>query len=81
MLRSRGLPAPTDAAITVVVATWRAASTTAGRPPAPRRTMRRWLTWFATEAMRTRCVTALRARVTPSLEPGEVLPGALSVIA
>lgn len=64
-------------AITVVVATWRAASTTAGRPPAPRRTMRRWLTWFATEAMRTRCVTELRARVTPSLEPGEVLPGAL----
>lgn len=38
-------------AITVVVAAWRAANANAEPPPAPRRTMRRWLAWFATEAM------------------------------
>jgi hypothetical protein len=54
-------------AITIVVAAWRATSASAGPPTAPRRTMRRWLAWFAGEAMRTPCVTALRARVSPRL--------------
>lgn len=66
-------------AITVVVATWRATM----RPPAsapaspPRRTLRRWLAWFACEAPRTRWGIAVRARLWPALEPTELLPGAL----
>lgn len=65
-------------AITVVVTAWCGVATVVARPPShpPRRTVRRWLAWFATEAQRTPCLTALRARVSPTLEPDEVLPGA-----
>lgn len=64
--------------ITVVVAAWRAAVATAPRSASPpRRTVRRWLAWFATEAARTPCVTELRGRMSPRMEPSERLPGAL----
>ena len=67
-------------AITVIRATWQAAVTVAAAPAPvspPRRTLRRWLSWFATTAPRTACVTELRARLSPALEPDERLPGAL----
>jgi len=64
-------------AITVVVATWRAAAARAASPP--RRTVRRWLAWVAMEAQGTPCVTELRARMSPRLEPSEAIPGALIV--
>lgn len=65
-------------AITVVVTAWRASATS--QPPSgspPRRTIRRWLGWFATTAAEAPCIIDLRARLTPALEPGEALPGAL----
>lgn len=63
-------------AVTVVVAAWRAAT---APPPGlpPRRTVRRWLAWFATAAPATPWFAITRARLSPPLEPGEVLPGAL----
>lgn len=66
-------------AITVVAATWRAAAAAAAPPVSPPRgTVRRWLGWFNAGALlRTPCVTGLRARLSPGLQPGEVLPGAL----
>jgi hypothetical protein len=63
-------------AITVVVGAWLATSAVA-EPPVPRRTMRRWRAWFAGAVMCTPCVTELRARLSPRLEPDESLPGAL----
>lgn len=63
--------------LTVVVSAWRAASAVAAPPTSPpRRTVGRWLAWFATAARAPRS-TELRARVSPSLEPDELLPGAL----
>lgn len=65
-------------AITVVAATWAAAvAIPAASTSPPRRTLRRWLGWFAVAAPRTPCITELRARLTPALEPDESLPGAL----
>lgn len=65
-------------AITVVAATWAAAVTMpAAATSPPRRTLRRWLGWFATTVPQTPCVTELRARLVPALEPDESLPGAL----
>ena len=61
-------------AITVVVATWRAAAQ-ASAPP--RRTVRRWQAWFATLASATRWFEAVRGRLAPPWEPGESLPAAL----
>jgi hypothetical protein len=63
-------------AITVIAATWQATVSTAQKSP-PRRTLRRWLLWFATKAPETTTVMTLRARMTPALEAGERLPGAL----
>lgn len=59
-------------AITVVVAAWRS---TASRSP-PRRTVRRWRTWFAALKDR-RWWTVQRARLWPPVEPGESLPAAI----
>ncbi|HVS29669.1 MAG TPA: hypothetical protein VHE14_08955, partial [Solirubrobacteraceae bacterium] len=59
-------------AITVVIAAWR--STTAASPP--RRTVRRWRTWFA--ALRdTGWWTVQRGRLWPPIEPVELLPAAI----
>ena len=57
----------------------RAAVTVAVAPPAspPRRTLRRWLAWFAFELPATTWFTTVRARLSPRLEPDERLPGAL----
>ena len=62
-------------AITVVVATWRASTLSLAAPP--RRTVRRWQAWFAVLAPATRWFEALRGRLAPPWEPGEVLPAAL----
>jgi hypothetical protein len=60
-------------AITVVLVTWRA--TTAGSSP-PRRTVGRWRTWFSTLGG-TSWWTRTRARLSPTVEPGEILPAAM----
>lgn len=66
-------------AIAVVVATWRAAMPSPAPPPGslPRRTLRRWLAWFAWEVPQTAWCTTMRARLSPSLDADEALPGAL----
>ncbi|MBE7450069.1 MAG: hypothetical protein HS111_26240 [Kofleriaceae bacterium] len=61
-------------AITVVTAAWRSA-TLAVAPP--RRTVRRWLVWFATRVPASRWFPPVRARLSPPFEAGEPLPGAL----
>lgn len=60
-------------AIAVIMCAWR----TASEPPPLRRTVGRWQGWFARVAAKTPCVTELRARLSPTLAPGERLPGAL----
>jgi len=66
-------------AVTVVVMALRAAVPFALAAPAspPRRTLRRWLAWFAFELPVTGWFTTVRARLSPRLEPDERLPGAL----
>jgi len=64
-------------AITMVVGTWRVAATSPPPRSPPRRTIRRWLAWFATQVPATRWFTTVRARLSPPFEPTEVLPGAL----
>ena len=65
-------------AVAIVVAAWRS-TVTVTPPPAspPRRTLRRWLAWFAVELPTTRWFTTVRARLSPPMEPDERLPGAL----
>ena len=66
-------------AVTIVLTALRSAVTVA--PPAAaspaRRTLRRWLAWFATELPVTTWFTTVRARLSPPMEPNERLPGAL----
>lgn len=67
-------------AVAIVVTAWRSAVTVAPPPPPaspPRRTLRRWLAWFAVELPATRWFTTVRARLSPPMEPSERLPGAL----
>ncbi len=67
-------------AVTIVLTAWRSAVTVASAlAPAspPRWTLRRWLAWFAAELPVTNWFTTVRARMSPSMEPGEQLPGAL----
>lgn len=66
-------------AVTIVMTAWRSAVTIATPPPPspPRWTVRRWLGWFAAELPVTRWFTAVRARLSPPMEPDERLPGAL----
>lgn len=66
-------------AVTIVVTAWRSAAAVAPPPPVspPRRTLRRWLAWFATALPVTNWFTTVRARLSPALEPGERLPGVL----
>lgn len=64
-------------AVTIVLTAWRSAVTVAPPASPPRWTVRRWLAWFATELPATRWFTTVRARMSPSMEPGEQLPGAL----
>lgn len=61
-------------AIAVVIAAWRP---TARRRSPPARTVRRWRSWFTTRLPATRWFQTVRARLSPPLEPGESLPGAL----
>ncbi len=66
-------------AVTIVMTAWRSAATvTPPSPPSPPRwTLRRWLGWFAAELPVTRWFIAVRARLSPPMEPHERLPGAL----
>lgn len=65
-------------AVTIVLASWRSAVTVAAAPASPPRwTLRRWLAWFVTELPSTSWFTTVRARMSPSMEPGEQMPGAL----
>ena len=59
-------------AITVVIVAWRSAAATSP----PRRTVRRWRTWFAT-LRDTPWWTTQRARLWPPIEPAELLPAAI----
>ena len=66
-------------AVTIVMMAWRSAVTAVSppTPSPPRWTVRRWLGWFAAELPVTRWFIALRARLSPPMEPAERLPGAL----
>jgi hypothetical protein len=64
-------------AVTVVMSAWRSAVTIAPPASPPRRTLRRWLAWFAFELPGSRWFATVRARLSPAMEPGESLPGAL----
>ena len=65
-------------AVTIVMTAWRSAVTVAPAAPSPPRwTVRRWLGWFAAELPVTHWFIAVRARLSPPMEPTERLPGAL----
>lgn len=59
-------------AITIVLAAWRMAVPSSP----PQRTVKRWRCWFA-ELRSTRWWSTARARLSPSVEPAEILPAAI----
>lgn len=65
-------------AVTIVITAWRSMVTVTPPPSSPsRRTLRRWLAWFAFELPATPWFTTVKARLSPPMEPSERLPGAL----
>jgi hypothetical protein len=63
--------------VAVVMMAWRSVVTAAGPASVSRRTLRRWLWWFTVELPVTDWFTAIRARLSPAMEPSDRLPGAV----
>jgi hypothetical protein len=61
--------------IAVMVGVMRASSPAATSPPA--RTVRRWRGWFGSKLPSSSWLSTVRGRLSPALEPSEILPDAV----